>query len=129
MFLRCFICLHFFSIINYHSNEKLFPRYLKLLLKYAGLACFRTLSECFLNGKFIKTYSWFWRICVFHEKGDQNIEQLHCEALLMFDQHFESLAIEVQIALNTIITISQQNRETGKLKKRRKVTVKMSRIT
>lgn len=30
------------------------------------------------------------------KKGDQNIpERLHCEALLMFDQHFESLAIEV----------------------------------
>lgn len=39
-------------------------------------------------------------------KGDQNIEQLHCEALLMFDQHFESLAIEMQIALTMITTIS-----------------------
>lgn len=86
--------------------KKLFARYVKLLLKYAGFAYFRTLSECFLNGKFIKTRSWLWWICVFHEKGDQNIKQLHCEALLMFDQHFESLAIEVQIALNMITTIS-----------------------
>lgn len=30
------------------------------------------------------------------KKGDQNIpERLPCEALLMFDHHFKSLAIEV----------------------------------
>lgn len=54
---------------------------------------------------------------MFLEKGDQNIKQLHCEALLMFDQHFESLATEVQIALHMITTISLQNKETGKVEK------------
>lgn len=36
----------------------------------------------------------------------------------MFDQHFESLAIEVQIVLNMITTISYQNKETGKAEKK-----------